>query len=78
MRKGLRTLCVGVVDVSPDFYAEWKDTYHKSATAMVDRQEKMEQVAELIERVRHVCRVRDRAFCVCTCTVFSCCVITVC
>ncbi|XP_042904105.1 probable phospholipid-transporting ATPase IA isoform X3 [Parasteatoda tepidariorum] len=46
---GLRTLCLAVAEISPDFYDEWKDTYHKASTAIQYRERKMQEAAQLIE-----------------------------
>ncbi|XP_074651102.1 putative phospholipid-transporting ATPase IA isoform X3 [Tubulanus polymorphus] len=47
---GLRTLCYSVAEISPDFYDEWKHTYYKASTSIQDRERKLEEAAELIER----------------------------
>lgn len=39
--KGLRTLCVASVDLSPDVYEKWKTRHHEAATAMEDRKQKV-------------------------------------
>ena len=49
---GLRTLCLATADVSQDFYDEWKHTYYKASTSLQNREKKLEEAAELIERVR--------------------------
>ena len=38
-------------NVTNEFYNDWKGTYNKASTALVARMEKIEEAAELIERV---------------------------
>ncbi|XP_065347057.1 probable phospholipid-transporting ATPase IA isoform X1 [Cloeon dipterum] len=47
--EGLRTLCCAVADISHAHYEEWKHTYHKAATALHDRELRLEEAADLIE-----------------------------
>ncbi|XP_055378275.1 probable phospholipid-transporting ATPase IA isoform X3 [Condylostylus longicornis] len=47
--EGLRTLCCAVAVIPEDVYAEWKETYHKAATAVNYRERKLEDAANLIE-----------------------------
>lgn len=48
---GLRTLCLAMADISEEFYDEWKHTYYKASTSIHDREKKLDEAAELIERV---------------------------
>jgi len=48
---GLRTLCVATTTVPPDFYETWKMVYYEASTAIRDREQKLEEAAELIEKV---------------------------
>jgi len=48
---GLRTLCVATTTVPPDFYETWKMIYYEASTAIHDRETKLEEAAELIEKV---------------------------
>jgi len=48
---GLRTLCLGVADISENFYSEWNEIYQKASTAVRNRQELIDHAAELIEKV---------------------------
>lgn len=48
---GLRTLCIATADVPEDFYDDWKHTYYKASTSLQNRDRKLEEAAELIERV---------------------------
>lgn len=48
---GLRTLCVAVTTITPDFYEEWKEMYLRASTSVQNREKKLEEAAELIERV---------------------------
>ncbi|KAL5012928.1 hypothetical protein ScPMuIL_011479 [Solemya velum] len=47
---GLRTLCIATIDVPEDFYDEWRHTYYKASTSIQNREKKLEEAAELIER----------------------------
>ncbi|XP_076070269.1 putative phospholipid-transporting ATPase IA isoform X5 [Mytilus galloprovincialis] len=47
---GLRTLCIATADVSEEFYEDWKHTYYKASTSIQNRDKKLEEAAELIER----------------------------
>nr|XP_019918067.2 probable phospholipid-transporting ATPase IA isoform X5 [Crassostrea gigas] len=47
---GLRTLCIASADVTEEFYDEWKHTYYKASTSLQNRDKKLEEAAELIER----------------------------
>ena len=47
---GLRTLCIAVAEIEPDVYEEWKHTYYKASTSLQNREKKIEEAAELIER----------------------------
>ena len=51
---GLRTLCIATTEVNEEFYEEWKHTYYKASTSIQNRDKKLEEAAELIERVRQV------------------------
>ena len=48
---GLRTLCIATTTVPPDFYEAWKKIYYEASTAIQDREKKLEEAAELIEKV---------------------------
>ena len=48
---GLRTLCIATAEVNEEFYEEWKHTYYKASTSLQNRDKKLEEAAELIERV---------------------------
>lgn len=48
--EGLRTLCIATRTIPNDEYEEWAQQYEKAATSMDDRQQKMDDTAELIER----------------------------
>ena len=49
---GLRTLCLAYADIPEDFYEDWKNTYYKASTSIQNRERKLEDAAELVERVR--------------------------
>ena len=48
---GLRTLCIATTEISEELYDEWKHTYYKASTSIQNRDKKLEEAAELIERV---------------------------
>jgi phospholipid-transporting ATPase len=48
--EGLRTLCLAYRDVSEDEYASWKLLYEQAATKIHNRQQKLDEAAELIEK----------------------------
>lgn len=48
--EGLRTLLFGHKFVSPDDYSLWKKIYREAATSLADRQDRIEEAAELIEQ----------------------------
>lgn len=47
--EGLRTLCIASRIVSEEEYAEWLVQYHEASTALDNRSDKMDEVAESIE-----------------------------
>ncbi|MEW5317788.1 MAG: hypothetical protein WDW38_009057 [Sanguina aurantia] len=47
---GLRTLCLAYTEVHPAFYASWQTRYLAAKTSLVDREAKLEEVSELVER----------------------------
>ncbi|KAI1475197.1 phospholipid-translocating P-type ATPase [Daldinia eschscholtzii] len=49
-REGLRTLCIAERVLSEQEYLEWRKEHDKAATAMHDREEKLEEVADKIEQ----------------------------
>ncbi|KAI9731020.1 MAG: hypothetical protein M1834_005483 [Cirrosporium novae-zelandiae] len=48
--EGLRTLLYGYKFVEEHEYHHWKKLYHDATTSLVDRQEKVEKAAEMIEQ----------------------------
>ncbi|OTB00193.1 hypothetical protein M426DRAFT_66427 [Hypoxylon sp. CI-4A] len=48
--EGLRTLLFAYRYISDDEYGEWRKIYRDATTSLVDRQQRIEQAAELIER----------------------------
>ncbi|ROW08853.1 hypothetical protein VMCG_02999 [Cytospora schulzeri] len=48
--EGLRTLLFAYRYVTDDEYKKWKSVYHEASTSLVDRQERIEAAAELIEQ----------------------------
>ena len=49
--KGLRTLCIAIADIDEEFYENWKEIYEQASTSIDNREQKMEDAAELIEKV---------------------------
>ncbi|KAI5867564.1 phospholipid-translocating P-type ATPase [Durotheca rogersii] len=49
-REGLRTLCIAQRVLSEHEYLEWRKEHDKAATALQDREEKLEEVADKIEQ----------------------------
>lgn len=47
--EGLRTLCIALRIIGDDEYTQWATKYYEALTAMDDRSEKLDAVAELIE-----------------------------
>lgn len=48
---GLRTLCIAMTELEPEEYTEWNKIYYEASTALDNRTEKVDEAAELIERV---------------------------
>lgn len=44
-------MCIASAEISEEFYDEWKHTYYKASTSIQNREKKLEEAAELIERV---------------------------
>ncbi|CAL8076966.1 unnamed protein product [Calicophoron daubneyi] len=53
-RTGLRTLCIAWAEVSPEYHARWVQQYYEASTAIEGREEKLEEVADLVERNLHL------------------------
>ncbi|KAI1434800.1 phospholipid-translocating P-type ATPase domain-containing protein [Xylaria sp. CBS 124048] len=49
-REGLRTLCIAERVLSEQEYLDWRKLHDKAAAAMQDREEKLEEVADMIEQ----------------------------
>ncbi|KAI0097960.1 hypothetical protein GGR51DRAFT_451244 [Nemania sp. FL0031] len=49
-REGLRTLCIAQRVLSEQEYLEWRKEHDKAASALQDREEKLEEVADKIEQ----------------------------
>ncbi|CAH1777147.1 unnamed protein product, partial [Owenia fusiformis] len=47
---GLRTLCLAQCEIEEDVYNEWQETYYRASTTLQDREAKLSEAAELIER----------------------------
>lgn len=48
--EGLRTLCLAERELTAEQYADWNSRHEVAAAALVNREEKMEEVADSIER----------------------------
>jgi len=47
---GLRTLCLGVKDLTQEQFDNWKAEHHKAAVALEEREEKLDAVYNVIEK----------------------------
>ncbi len=47
---GLRTLCLAVASLSEEQYATWSAVYAEASTALVNRGQRLDDAAEMIER----------------------------
>ncbi|XP_006359578.1 phospholipid-transporting ATPase 3-like [Solanum tuberosum] len=47
---GLRTLCLAYRDVTPDEYEKWNEKFIQAKSSLRDREKKLDEVAELIEK----------------------------
>ncbi|KAI3901768.1 hypothetical protein MKW98_013883 [Papaver atlanticum] len=47
---GLRTLCLAYRDLSVEFYDSWNEKFLKAKSSLRDREKKLDEVAELIEK----------------------------
>lgn len=56
---GLRTLCFAVAEISESDFQEWRAVYQRASTSVQNRQLKLGESYELIEKVR------GRLFCSC-------------
>lgn len=49
-REGLRTLCVAEREIDEEYYQEWNKDHDFAAQALTDREDRLEEVADRIER----------------------------
>ncbi|XP_014280434.1 probable phospholipid-transporting ATPase IA isoform X2 [Halyomorpha halys] len=47
---GLRTLCFAMAEISQPDYEDWQKIYHSASTSMINREMKVEEAANLIEK----------------------------
>ncbi|KAK8477308.1 hypothetical protein V6N13_090353 [Hibiscus sabdariffa] len=47
---GLRTLCLAYKDLAPDIYESWNEKFIQAKSSLRDREKKLDEVAELIEK----------------------------
>ena len=50
---GLRTLCISMAEISQEEYDRWSDMYYRASTSLENRDEKVDEAAELIEKVSY-------------------------
>lgn len=55
--EGLRTLALAYKDLDEDFFSQWKQRHHEASTALEDRESKLDQLYEEIEKDLLVGRV---------------------
>ena len=48
---GLRTLCISMAEISQEEYDRWSDIYYRASTSLENRDEKVDEASELIEKV---------------------------
>ncbi|XP_047740035.1 phospholipid-transporting ATPase ID-like [Hyalella azteca] len=48
--EGLRTLCLAVKDLEEPYFQDWKRRHHEAATAMTNRDEKLHEIYEEVEK----------------------------
>lgn len=51
---GLRTLCISMAEISQEEYDRWSDIYYRASTSLENRDEKVDEAAELIEKVSFI------------------------
>lgn len=51
-RSGLRTLCIAMAELEPEEFQRWSDIYYKASTSLENREQNVDEAAELIEKVR--------------------------
>ncbi|XP_028401460.1 phospholipid-transporting ATPase IA-like isoform X1 [Dendronephthya gigantea] len=49
-KDGLRTLCISMAEISQEEYDRWSDIYYRASTSLENRDEKVDEAAELIEK----------------------------
>ncbi|XP_020276843.1 phospholipid-transporting ATPase 3 isoform X2 [Asparagus officinalis] len=47
---GLRTLCLAYRDMSNEFYEKWNEKFIQAKSSLLDREKKLDEVAEMIEK----------------------------
>lgn len=47
---GLRTLCIASADIEPEDYEKWNKIFYEASTSIEDRDQKVADAAELIEK----------------------------
>ena len=55
-RSGLRTLCIAMAELEPEEFQRWSDIYYKASTSLENREQNVDEAAELIEKVRWLFR----------------------
>ncbi|CAG8497060.1 14530_t:CDS:2 [Acaulospora morrowiae] len=49
-REGLRTLCIGYADITPEVYKKWDIEFREASTALTDRDQRVAVVSDQIEK----------------------------
>ena len=63
MHTGLRTLCIAMAEITQEEYDRWSDIYYRASTSLENRDEKVDEAAELIEKVsKNMCSVFEIQF----------------
>ena len=47
---GLRTLCLGMAELTEEEYENWNKIYYEASTSLNNREQKVDEAAELIEK----------------------------
>ena len=55
-RSGLRTLCIAMAELEPEEFQRWSDIYYNASTSLENREQNVDEAAELIEKVRWLLR----------------------
>lgn len=59
---GLRTLALAYKDLDEEYFNQWQQRHHKASTELEDRESKLDQLYEEIEKDLLVGKQRTRVF----------------